>query len=534
MRRVLAFMLAGAACTPGGGADDQGDAEATGDGSTTDPAVPEPAFLNPAVGEFLVRTDQTVPEPFVVQRVVPGLTQVLLDSTSIGALDPGSLLGSITETSLELAVHGALVAGTHTLQLVNPGPDGPRTSVTLMMVIEPPPPEARPTFTHALTATDLTGIDALLSTGVGQTRMLGLLGPGDPDPVLRLLRADGDGWGGKPVTVPLDGHVPDAMSFGPAVAAAAFPDPDGGPPERMRVVWRVGMPGHTLAAREIAANPTPIVLDTFPVFDRDDALAGEPVEWSAFGRPFLLGETLLAELVATADTEVPHPGDRRIYSSFWRGDELRWTTPQRIGMPSPIDLDALGPATRVPDLSVDAGLALSVRLGGAFPGMIEARDDGAVSISAPTLTAPLALSGDLALTTLASDFGARTVAAVDRNGRVTLAFLDTSGDNPPRAAELADDTLPDAAPTAAPTAAVALGFTVWLVPYGDAAPVHLVLADGQDVVALPLTDPEPLHCDAVHLATTLAGNSPDDPAVPLACLSHGALALGHLRAAPPD
>ncbi|MBL9101888.1 MAG: hypothetical protein JNL82_13075 [Myxococcales bacterium] len=536
MRPVLVLLAGTLACTPGGdeGGDDNGDEKGEDTGATTDAEIPEPAFLNPAIGEFSVLTDQTVPEPFVVQRVIPGLTQVLLDGSPLGTLSAANPLGALGEDSLELTLRGALVAGTHSLQLVNPSPEGPRNSVTLTMVVAPPKPDTRPSFSHALEPTDLADIAALLPVGAGDGRLLGLVGPGDPDPALRLLRPDdGGGWtADKPILVPLDGHVQGDMSFGPAVAAVAYPEPDGSPARRMRVAWRVGQPGHTVTARDIALNPTPIVLDAFPVFTLADALAGEPVEYAALERPFLVGRTLLVETVAALDSEVPHPGDRRVYTSFWRDDVRRWSPPQRIGMPAPTDLDALGPAPVVADIAASVDATLSVRLGGVYPGLLEARDDGTVALTTPDLNAPLAVSGALSLAAIASSFGSRSVVALDRVGRLGVTYLDTSGSNPARDVSPDIDELPDAAPTGPLAPGVVRGFTVFLVPYGDQAPVHLVLGDGSALAVQPLADPEPLHCDAVALAPTLAGNDPQDPALALACLSHGALELGRLIATP--
>lgn len=537
MRRLLALPLAGAlACTPGDSGDEGDTADDKGEtstASTTDAEIPEPAFLNPALGEFTVLTDQTTPEPFVVQQVILGLTQVLLDGVTLGTLADDNPIGRLAEDNLELTLHGALVVGTHTLQLVNPSPEGPRNSVTLTMVIEPPPVDTRPTWSHALEPTLLEGT-ALLPVGVGASRVLGVLGPGDPDPALRLLRPDDTGgWTTeKPIFVPLDGHVPDAMSFTPAATVVAFPEPDGSPARRMHVAWRVGQPGHTVATRDIAINPTPIVLDTFPAFTLADALDDEPVEWAALGRPFLLGRTLLVEAIAAPDSEVPHPGDRRVYASFWRDPDLRWSPPQRIGMPAPADLDSLGPALVVPHIPSDLDSTLSVRLGGVFPGLLEARDDGSVTLSNPALSAPLATSGDLSLATISASFGGRTVAAVDRLGRLTVAFLNTSGGTLAHDASPDPEDLPDLAPTGPLAAGVVRGFTAFLVPYGDLAPVHLVLGDGDEVLVQPLETPDPLHCDAVALAVTLTGNDPDDPSLALACLSHGALRLGRLIATP--
>lgn len=527
MRRALALAVV-LACNPGA-TDDTADDKGEDSGATTDAQIPTPVFINPAVGEFIVGATQRVPEVFTVDNTIPGLTQVLLDALMLGTLGPDDHLGSLTEDTLELDLQGALIAGKHALQLANPSPEGPLDSVTLTMVIEPPVPRLYPTWRSELAATDLTGA-ALLSTGVGPGRLLGVVAPGDQGPVLHLLRpADDGGWQvDDPILVPLDGHVPDDMSQTPAVSATVLPSTGPDAP-RLRVAYRVGMPGAAIAVRDITLGDSPEVLAPVTAFDLTAALAGDDVEWAAFGRPFLLGGTLLTELIAPADTEVPHPGDRRVITSFWRGDILGWTAPTQVGMSAPTDLDGLGPAPVVPDLGLGRAATLSLRIGRAYPAVLEASDDGAITITTPTRTAELPVSGDLTLTTIVGGFGGRTVAALDDAGHLGLSLLGTSGDiAPTNASPLAVDLPQDALPTGAPAYGVGVGFAFFLLPYGDAAPVHLVFSDGQASAVVALADPEPVHCDAVALAATLDGNRPDDPALAFACLGDGVLQVGRL------
>jgi hypothetical protein len=531
MRRPL-LALALAACSPGGSDDATGGGSESG-GSTGEP-TPQPEFLNPAVGSFAVLATQTAPEVLQVERVLPGNTQVLLDGDSLGTLGPGNKFGALTEDTLTLTLHGGLTVGSHTVQLVTAGAEGPLYSTELTMQVESAK-GATPTWTHALAPEVVAAGSALVAGGVGAGGVLGVVGPGDPDPALRLFLADGDGWAtaGPEIVVPLAGHVLEDMSWGPAVGAAAFPEPGGGAPRRARAVYRVGLPGQAVASRDIVINPDPIVLDPVTVFDRDAALAGEQVEWAALGRPLALGHTLLAELTAAADAEVPHPGDRRLVASFWRGDELGWTAPQRLGTAAPTDLDALGPSPVLADLPGDLAATLSVRLGGAFPALLEVRDNGAVAISGTGVPLPLGLAGDVALATVVGGYGSRTVLAADRRGRVRVALttLGPAGLHAVRAPRASD--LPDLAPSAAPAPGVGSGYPFFLLPYGDAAPVHLVYSDGEALGVRALEDPSPLHCDAVALAATLAGNDPEAPGLGLACLSRGELRVGRLRVAPP-
>jgi len=515
------------ACQPQPG-DDSGAGESSG---TTGEPVPVPAFLNPAVGTFRISSAQTEPETFVVQNVLPGVTQVLLDGYSVGALDGPNLVGSLEAGMLTLDVNGALLAGDHTLQMLTASPEGPLYSVELEMKIEAPGVTERPLWTAELDPTVVATGTVLLASGAGAAGLLALISPGQPDPELRLYAASADGWStAEPVVLPLEGHVLQDMSFAPAVSAVAFPEPGGAPPKLMRAVYSVGLPGVAIATRDIQIDPGPIVLDPVVAFDLAAAMGDVQLEYAAFGRPVALGHAVIAELHAAADAEQPHPGDHRLISSFWRGPELRWTPPQQVGTAAPSDLDALGPAPVLADIPGHTTTTLSVRLGGAFPGVLELRDTGAISLTIPPLTAPLDINGDITLATLIGNFGSRTVAAVDRGGRVSLSLLETSRGNQPRTISPKATKLPVAAATGPIAPGVGRGFAFFLVPYGDAAPVHVLASDGISSFVMPVPD---LHCDALTLAVTLAGNDPDQAALPLACLADGELRLGLVHIDPP-
>lgn len=523
---ALACLLV--ACQAAPGDDDVGSDET---GGTTGEPVPGPVFLNPAVGSFQVGADQTTPELLVLRDAVPGVTQVLLDGSSLGTLDAANPTGSLAADELSLTLHGALTAGSHTLQLLTPSPAGPLYSVELEMVVAPADPEAPPVWTATLTPGVVATGDRLFTAGLGASGLLALISAADPDPEIRLYRAGAAGWStDEPIFMPLEGHVLSDMSFEPDVSAVAFPEPGGAAPKRARVAYTVGLPATRVTTRDVQIDPSPIVLDPVVAFDLDAALAGFDVEWATFGRPVALGHALIAELHAAADAELPHPGDHRLITSFWRGEALGWTAPQQIGTAAPTDLDALGPAPVLMDIGADLERTLSVRVGGAFPGVLELRDNGALSLSTPPLTAPLDVRGDIALATVVSSFGSRTVAALDRKGRVSLSMLETSHGNIPLAASPAPKLLPDAPATGTLAVGVGRGYPFFLVPYGTAAPVHVVAGSGDAGVVQALTD---LHCDAVALAITLAGNDPDDAEVPLACLAGGELRLGSVRIEPP-
>ena len=527
--RALAGLLACLCACPPAPGDDTGAGESSG---TTGEPVPVPAFVNPAVGTVRIASNQTEPETLVVHNILPGVTQVLLDGYSLGALDEPSSIGSLEPDVLSLTIGGALIAGSHTLRLLTASPNGPLYSVELELKIQPPAEETRPLWTAELDPNVRATGTILLSSGVGAGGLLGLVSPADPDPELRLWAAAADGWStAEPVWLPLEGHVLQSMSFAPSVTAVAFPEPDGAPPRRMRAVYNVGLPGVAVHTRDIQIDPSPIVLDPVIAFDLPTALGDVQLEYAAFGRPVALGHTIVAELHAAADAEQPHPGDHRLISSFWRGPDLRWTPPQRIGTAAPGDLDSLGPAPVLAHIPNHSTVTLSVRLGGAFPGVLELRDSGAISLTTPPLSAPLDVTGDITLATILGNFGSRTVAAVDREGRVSLSLLETSKGNVPRTISPKATKLP-ATPATGPLApGIGRGFPFFLVPYGDAAPVHVIASDGNTHFVAPIPD---LHCDTLALAVTLAGNDPEHAALPLACLADGELRLGVVRIELPE
>ncbi len=524
-RAPLLLVASLLACHPATAEDDSGPGA---ESSSTGAPSPTPDFLNPAVGSFRIDANQTDPELFVVQDIILGVTQVLLDGESLGTLQAPNTVGSLTSEALSLTVHGALAIGTHTLQLLTLTPDAPLYSVELEMMVEAPDPKTRPTWIASVDPDPVASGQILFASGVGASGLLALLSPGDPDPQLRIFTADTErGWTtAAPILMALPGHVLLDMSFTPAVSAVALPAPNNDP-KRLRVAYNVGLPAAQIATRDVLLDPDPTVLDPVLAFNLNDALGGAQVEWAAFGRPFAVGDTLLSELHAAPDAEQPHPGDRRLVTSLWRGDKLGWTPPQQIGTAAPSDLDALGPAPVLADIASDRSTTVAVRLGGAYPALLDVSDDGAVALTVPPLTTPLDVSGDINLATIVSNFGSRTVAAVDTTGQVSLSMLDTSRGNGPQRASPQATSLPTAPPTGAIAPGVARGYPLFLIPYGAAAPVQLVASDGENSFVQPLAD---LHCDAVALAVTLAGNDPKNPVLPLACLLDGELRLGQLTA----
>lgn len=514
--------------------DDDGGADGGTDdstGTTTEGAgeIPSPAFLNPALGEFLVLTTQHVPRDLVVAGITPGNTELVVDGQSAGPLGPGSTLGELTDERLTLYFHGALTPGTHTLQLASTAPDGPRHSSKLTMIVKAPE-GAPPRLRVDLAADPLAAGTGLVAAGSGSGGVLGVL-TGGPEPTLRLHLAGPGGWLPAPLAeIGLEGHVLDPMSLGTSIALRLDP-PEGDVVAALTVAHRRGLPGDAVVARDVALAPEIAVGPPRIALGRDDPLfAG--AEHVAIGRPALLGRVVVAEFTAAADSEIPHPGDRGL-ALVRRRTDGSWAEPVRVATSAPLDLDGLGP---VLDLTAPGQVTgLSVRVGQRLAGVLTLTDAGAAQISLALDDITLPSADPCVLTTLASSFGSRTVAVAARDLGLRLAFLGTRGDPVSGVPEFPAGKLPDAPAAGAPAAAVILGFSTFLVPYGDAAPVHVVRGDGAGVDIEPLTVPEPIHCRAVALLPAAAApHDPDvgDPALPFACLTGGLVRVGILAVDP--
>lgn len=514
---VLVALALGCRPDDGGGTGGDTDSDDTTTGSTGE--IPDPTFLNPAVGEFVVLSTQHVPRELVVGNITPGNTKLLVDGQSVGTLGPGSALGELTDERLTLFLHGALTSGTHTLRLTSDASDGPRYSSELTMIVEAP--EDKPPRLRADLAADaLAAGDGLVTAGSGPGSVLGVYTAG-PEPTLRLHLAGLDGWLPLPlVEVGLEGHVLDNMSLGPSIGLHLAPS-EGDVVAALTVAYRRGLPGDAVVTRDVTVAPELAVRPPQIAIDRDDPLFAT-AEYAALGRPFLLGRAVIAEFTAAADSELPHPGDRGL-ALVRRRTDGSWAPPVRVATSAPLDLDGVGP---VLDLAAPAQVTgLSVRVARRLAGVLTLTDAGAAQISFALDDITLPAADPCVLTTIASSFGSRTVAVAARDG-LRLAFLGTSGDPLSEVPDLPVE-LPDVPATAAPAAAVILGFSTFLVPYGDAAPVHVVRGDGAQMYVEPLNVPEPMHCRAVALLPAA------DPALPFACLTDGLVRVGVLAVDPP-
>lgn len=530
-RRGLACSVAlvgtlGLAC----GGDD-GKAEATGDDAasgTTGEPVPMPAFAEPASGRLSVAATRTEDLALTVQGVVPGRTELVVDDRTLGTLGEGASEGRLEAESLLLRVRGSMVEGLHRMQLRNPSPDGP-------LVSEP----VEVTITADLDLAPVVGpvepsglaVSRIAAFGRGDDALLVGLAPEDPEPRLHLVPRGETGWdaaGVRTVAAPGLALGPDERTLPVAALRRGRED---GEPGRVRVAYRVGLPGSRIDLLDAdweAAAPelAPVASVTVAA-----ALGDRPAEWSELGRPWLMADLLLTELWAPVDVESARPGDRTLVWSRVHDDAVALDAPQRVAVLADlVDLDRLGPALdRVADEAGAPEIA-TVRADQHRPLVLEHDPTGSVRIRPTALEDVERTFGfvDLPLVTVVGAFGSRTVAGLitSASGRMRVALLDDLGDGGLRETSLTDDDLPafdEVSGEIAPGSVA--GLTVFLVPYGAELPVHAVHTAGVRFEVTPLPD---LQCDAVALAP-----SPDaSGGLPLACARDGELWLGSLDAMP--
>jgi hypothetical protein len=515
---VLFVAASAAACRP-----DASEAADDVDTEEQEEGRPEPLILE--TEERTVEVTRTEDLTLEVRFVYSALTQLLVDGVSVGTMGDLERVGRYRPNAasedgggtLELRLDGAMIPGEHEVQLYTPGTVEPlRSNELLVRIVD----AAAPTLEAELESTVADAGGWLVANDglVGVVRAL----PGK-QPKLTIVRPTGGQWDEDgAITLALPGYEAVADELAAAVSLTMLESVDPGI-DRLRLAWRVGNPGERIDFADVIWSP-----DAASVTDPETALTLAPdlvgtVEWAELGRPVAAGDTLVAELYAPHDTESPVPGDRALVSV------ALWGTPPGPGKPSRVqlgetaaDMDAIGPALDLAALGAGAPRSFSVRVGGHGPAVIDVAASLSLRAVAESTSAPSMAQASSRLVTVLGAFGSRTVAAVTPRG-VDLFHVDASGENGATDMSPAPATLPEKKPSADCATGVIAGAAVFLVPYGDDAPVHAVRSVGTvDVQAL-----EDLHCDAVELAPTVDGN--DSGTLDLACLSGDDLLLGSLR-----
>jgi hypothetical protein len=519
-RLALALSL-GAGCSADDAPADDG-ADDTSDDTTGGPPLP-PTFAHDQLSVPTTRTHDVV---LPVAGVVPGRTDVVIDGVALGLTRQDAPAGRFEAGSLVLHVRGSMVEGLHHMRMRIIDPSGVIESAAVQVRVVD---EVNATPVAGPAAP--TGLEGqrLVAVGEGRDALLVVLDAHALGPRLHLVPRGETGWdvdGVRTIAAPGLGLRPGEQAL-PAAALRRSRAP--ADPGRVRVAFRVGVPGTRIDVLDVPWDDA--TLDAVPQasLTLDAALAGRAAEWAELGRPWLLANQVIAELWAPVDVESPRPGDRSLVWSRIHDDEPILSEPQRVTVRAAlVDLDRLGPA--VDRVASEGGgpPIVGIRVDRRQPLVLEHDPAGGLR-PRPTVqrgTDRTFSHVDLPLATVVGAFGSRTVASIatGTSGRVRVAAIDDIGDAPLRDTSLSDDVLPPFAELRGELAPGSVaGVTVFLVPYGSAQPVHALHTTGDVVRATPLPT---LQCEAVALAP-----SPDpDGELPLGCIRDGELWLGSLGA----
>lgn len=512
---VISMLVLGACGAPGGSGETEGESD---DAPMQEP--PTPAFIEPASGAMKLPVTRVDDVRLRVAAISTGLTTLEIDEVSFGTLSDDGPVGLLEPELLTLHMGGGLVPGRHFMQLVTPGLEEPQTSSLLTVNIEPeiapslmattPEPTGLMGAHIAVAGSDDHGL-LLLVTDDAQAHVLPALGSGWDLDRVRTLAVPGLRLDPGDTEVPISGFriVHDAS------------------PERLRLAWRVGLPGRRIDAMDVVldddaqGSPRTIV-------DLDPSLVGA-VEHAALGRPLLLEDVALAELLALTDAEQPRPGDRAVVSVALRNGSLDPGRARRLAFGTAADLDLVGSAI---DLTAPPGLGPQVvgaRMGGILPVAIELDRRSGTARLRPSKAEPLDVAFQAVegrLMTILGAFGSRTVAGYGQDPpRVVLAQIDDWGNNDPHVVFFDQTDLGAAAGLRGPFTGTLLGGApVFLLPMGLEHPVHAIISTSAGPSVQPL---ESLRCDAVALPARREANT--EPVARVACLRSGELHLATLR-----
>lgn len=481
---------------------------------------PTPALVDPASGRLELLHSAVEEKQWRVSNFVPGRTQVRIDDKSVGTLLTPSPLGQFKDGFLYLYWHGGLVKGMHKIQLATPGTTGLLTSTDVDVMIES---GKVPTLTHELDANPIMQADRILATGTGPRGvLLAVRATGPTDAELIIRRASGLGWSLSDArTVALPGYVHDQGAANAFVGVTVLQNE--GEPDRLRLAWRVGLPGKRLDAREVVWGESENeVGEVLTVLDEDNL---GPFEWTEIDAPVFIGPHLLVAAKTIANTEQALPGDRSVYALRWPDGDQAPHPGQRLNFGPLVDLDLLGPAI---DVGRDLDDQVNIRTDRQYPRVLS----WDASAALPRLAAgalgdelPPFANDPLGLATVLGMFGSRTVTSVYPGGTVRTSVVDTSAQISGWAANPESAALPDQTLTGDVAASIVRGTPVFLIPYGASTPVHAILGDGDRSHVQSL---DGLYCDQLALPASKMLNLSSDRA--LACRQGQEVHVGPLFA----
>lgn len=520
------LMLLLAACGEPQATEEPGD-----DGGEGGERTP-PVFVEPASGRLPIATTRHTDLVLGVADVQDA-TRLFIDGNPVLDLGPGSVFATLSPESLTLRLRGALLPGEHVLQMRTPDAEEELESAEVTLEVRPDPgPELEVTLGDEVVA----GARVVAAFGDGATSCAAALDDSADDGVPRLVvapLADG-GWAWQEArTIRVPGYVREVEDIGLSVAAEILPDAQGRP-ERLRVAWRVGQPGVRIDL--IDAEWDDADLDTVgaTAFEPTPDLTG-PVEYAELGRPLLLGETLVAELLAATDVEDPRPGDLAILRAQLQGAPAVAGPGSQLSFGAQADLDQIGRAIDVAAAEAGVGRSFAARHDQRLPVLVEIDPDS----GQPRLRGGAADQPERSfeftrgpMVTVAGAFGERTSAGVtpDADGRFRILRQDDPSALPPTDFSLTSEDLAPLETIRGEVVVTLLdGAPVFLVPFGATSPVHAVVMSDEDVRIAVLDD---LHCTSLAVPSVAPGGQGEP--LPVACASGGGIVSATLTPFDPE
>lgn len=295
------------ACTPGTGtglfSNDEGGSSEGGE------ATP-PAFLG-AADEIRVPVTRTSDLEIEVRGVAVARTRLVVDPDQRPDMTTltRARLGALEHDRLRLHLDGGAIPSLHVLRLDDGYGKEMLSSGELTIRFEAAEP---PQVTATIEAEPWAEADAIVTDGVDVNGVLARLDFRIDPPVAALHRMHRSGFADDAfATIALPG-LRARQGTRPWLTLAYVPG-DETMDDRVRAAWTEGNPGIAVRWFDAAVDELADAAPEIAVSLTDIDTAGS--EFTAFGRPLWIGDTLVIELARDTDVERPRPGDRVLLSA---------------------------------------------------------------------------------------------------------------------------------------------------------------------------------------------------------------------------
>jgi hypothetical protein len=502
------------------GVEDDADGDTDTDGALD---VEAPVFLETA-DELRIPVTRADDLVLPVDDVVLGLTRVILDGASVGPLSDANRIGNLTGDALTLRLTGAMVPGMHTVRLRTSVGEEPLESRELALDVFA---EGPGTPVASIGSNAVLQADVVFATGYDTEGLLVAVDLEASPPVARLHRAAGTGWSlGDRVEIPLDDLHLDG---GPRTAVAAHLAAGDLDPadDRVRLAWRAGSEGEALIVADSPwVAPRPMARSVLDAH----AIAGS-AEYARLGRPLVLGDDVVAEILLATDVEQPHPGDRTLVKLRVGESPVDTGEPQITRIEGSNDIDALSPTIDILGHVGGGPHTFAARVAGVRPVLFTVdRESGELASRVSAANDNLSVLADLAMPmlTVLGAFDSRQVFAPlqggDAGARVLLWHSDdTDAGGATDASPTADQLAGIGDPTADAVGTLVGGAPIYLVPMGVDAPAYAFVSTGP----VPLVGPvDGMQCDEIAVPVSMEANRGD--ATQVACRRGRDVLLGTL------